>query len=249
MSIEYYPGDDAKKKKHVVEQLQEPNILYSLGDSFNLTGSPQNIEIWNPGSWEVRRTTLHWTTAVGKDYSITVCRGRGIISGKNNRLFFKADSINEQEILLSQGFYTGAELATELKSKLDANTAFVGVGATPFTVTYAPVTGLFSIAANGGILLQYFYQATALRRLNNYSSAGRALGLTQDQGPLATIVSNVAARNLGVESVYLSGTASANVDVFGTDIIAMSLDNAIEIHLGAVAGTGSYEVIYKILDS
>jgi hypothetical protein len=249
MPIEYYPDDQAKRKKFVVEKLQEPEVLYSLGDSWDLTSAPQSAQLWFPGSWEIRRVTLHWAASTSKSYSASVCRGRGIVKGKNDRLFFKADGINEQEILLTQGFYTGATLAAELKAQLDANTAFQGIAATPFTVSYASGTGLFRIAANGALPIQYFYQATALRRLNNYSSAGRDLGLTQDTALAASISSDTAVKNLGVQLVYLGAAGNTSKDIFGTDTIAMSVDDAFDISLGQVATTGDFELVYRVLDS
>jgi hypothetical protein len=249
MPIEFFPNDEVKRKKHVVEKLQEPVVLYSVFDSASLAVAPLVATMWFPVSWDVNRVTLHWTTAVAKDFAISVVRGRGIVKGKNDRLFFKVDGVNEQEILLTQGFYTGATLATEIKARLDANATFVGIGAAPFTVTYAPVTGLFSIAANGAMPLEYFRKAVSLRRLDNWSSAGSVVGLTADTGLLASVVSDTAVKNLGVVSDYVSGTASTSQNVFATDVVAMSVDDALRVNMGIAAGTtGDYEAVYSILD-
>lgn len=248
MAIEFYPSSDIKRKKHVVDQLQEPSIFYNAFDSNNLNGTPVDAIVWFPGSWEIRRIALHYSTNAAKTYSVALVRGRGVVSGKNDMLFFKVDGYPPQEIILSQGFYTGAQLATHLKTKLDANSDFISAGAAPFTVSYDSATGLFSISANGGMLLDYYYRASSLRRLENYSSAGKLFGLGQDSGKVATVQSSTPVKNIGVEVDYVAATGSATQNVLATDVLAMTSDDALAIHMGAVNAIGDYEVVFRVLD-
>ena len=246
MSIEFYPDSLAKKKVHVVEKLQEPDVLYSVADSVDITASGLDVTIWSPRSWEVHRVALHFDAATAKDFDVSVQRGRGVVADKNDRLYFKMNGVNQQPIYLSEGYYDGTALATELQTQLDANAAFSGVSATPFTVNYTSGTGLFEIQPASGQIAYFDVNGTVSVRRN--SSAGHLIGFTQDQALAGTLTSDTAVPGLGTDTVYISDTASSSTDVLGTDVLAMTVDNALTIGTSAVATTVHYEVVYKVLD-
>ena len=242
MPVEFYPDQHtAKKAKHVIEQLQTPNILYNIEGSYDLSSGALAVEVWSPGSWEIRRIGLHFEGANEKDYSLSVIRGRGIVTGKNDRLYFKIPGFAQEPIILSQGFYNGTELAAELQTQLNAATNLAA--AQPFAVSYAAATGLFTVTPTASTVAYFHVNQTVPMRRR--STGGRLLGFTQDVAEGASIQSTSAVFGLGQGFVYQSAAGSDLTNIMGTDTLAMTLDNALSITVTSAPTTVHYEVVYR----
>jgi len=247
MAISYYPDSTVKRAKHVVEELQDPSIYYSLTGMQDLTGVGLSTRFWFPRSWDAKRVAMHFSNSNVKSFAMSVMPGRGVVTGKNDQMLFKVAGGSTQVIVLDQGFYTGAEIALQLKSKLDANATFVALGATPFTVSYNITTGLFAVTPAGGLLLDYCYYDSTFPVGLNRSSAGVVFGMTQNSGLVASVTSNVAAPALGTATVFVSGSATGTTDVMSTETLSMSVDDALLLTVSAVATTVNYEVVYRLM--
>ena len=258
MSITYYPNGVAKPLMHVIEKLQQPNRLYSLCGEQVLTDDDLNITVWSPRSWEVLRVSLNFTTTDTKDYSISTMRGIGIVSGLNDRLWFKMDAISSQQIIIPQLFYDGATMATAVETAMNAS--YLPATGMPFVVAYDSDTNKFTITPNAGNI-KLFVTNTCVP-VRRESTAARLLGFTVDSTPANPIESDTEVPALGTKTIIVSGTDSVSQNVVSTDVIAMTVDNQLVIEATASSQANStsssssitlpmvatYEVVYRILD-
>lgn len=246
MSITYYPGETSKMKMHVIEQLQQPNVLHSVFGSQDLESANLSVGAWCPKGWEIHRVSVNFSTQAARDYSISIVRGIGIATGKNDRLWVKVDSVSAQEIIIPQGFYTGSTLAVALATALDAG-GFPSASK-PFNVGYSSSTGLFTITPAAGNA-QVFVENTT-KSVKRISTAASLIGFTSNTTNTTPLTGNVSVLGLGTKMVYLSGNDSTSVDILSTDVVAMTIDNQILIETsGSLTGIASYEIVYKILDA
>lgn len=246
MAVTYYPGETAKMKTHVVEQLQQPNVLYSVFGTQSLADGPLSVGVWCPKGWEVKRVSINFSGAAAKDYSISVARGIGVVTGKNDRLWVKVNTVSAQQIIIPQGFYTGTTLAAALVTAL-------GLGnfpsaSKPFGVSYNAGTGLFTITpAAGNSQLLVSNTTTSVRRI---STAAPLIGFTANTANTTPLTSNVPVKGVGTEFVCLSGVDSTSLNVISTDALSMTVDNQLLIQSSSdEANLATYEVVYKVLDA
>ena len=247
MAIVYYPNSVVKKYPPVVDKLQRLNTLETAVGSKDLNTGALDTTIWYPGNYEISRVAMHFDGAASKIYSADIVQGRGIVTGANDKLFFLVNAAQWGLITLSQGFYNGTTLATEIKTQLDANTDFVAQGSTPFTVSYTAATGVFSIAPAAGMIQYFETNHCIMPVLGNRSTAANVVGLNQDSAMVAAVVSDTVVPNLGVGTSYFSGTSTA-LNVLGTDTLPMTVDNGLRLQVNSVATTVHYEVLYKVLN-
>jgi hypothetical protein len=246
MPITYYPNGTAKKNKHVVEQLQKPDVLYSSSGGADITSTGLSVSFWTPRSWEVTRVSLNFSANNSKDYSISTVRGLGVVTGLNDRLWFKMDATNPVQILIPQGFYTGATLATALAAAMNVADSGLPVSGKPFVVAYASTTGLFSITSNAGDIELYYTNTRC--RVRRESTAAPLIGFTTDAAADNPITSDTAVMGLGTETIIVSGAGSSATNVVVTDVMAMTVDNQILIETSTAPVTANYEIVYRILD-
>lgn len=264
MAITYYPSERAKMKMHVVEQQQQPNVLYSMFGTQNLNKGSLSVGVWCPKGWEVRRVSLNFDVATAKDYTMSLVRGIGISAGKNDRLWVKADPVAAQEVIVPQGFYTGTTLATALATALNAKD--FPIASKPFTVSYDAMDGKFTIAPAAGTAKLFTSNLPAVH-IRWISTLAPLIGFTADTAMAASFTSDSAVEGLGTKMVYLSASRSSLLDVLSSDIVAMTIDNQLLIEanyaaagaaessssssasLDADLGVAAYEVVYKILDA
>jgi len=247
--IEFYPDLIVKRQRHVVEKLQEPSKYNSVGGLTDLSAEGAAVEIWHPGSWNVRRIALHFSSDASKSCAVSICRGAGVVSGRNDTMWFRSDlngagGLPPQSVTIPAGFYTGDGLAAALKARLDAVTGFSSVA--PWTVTYSVSTGIFSIVPSAGHV-QFYSTNPVVPGVRSRSTAGRMFGLTANAAMSGAISSDSPVAGLGVSTVYIS-TAATATDVVATNEISMTSDNALIIACEAIASNMAYEVVYETLD-
>ena len=103
----------------------------------------------------------------------------------NNTMNFTSSEGGPSDITLSDGSYSGSDMATELQTKMNANTTLTGSGpAITFTVSYNSTTSKFTINADTGNTIAYDHSE---------SNAGLTLGFNDDASASQTITSNQAA--------------------------------------------------------
>jgi hypothetical protein len=245
MSITYYADELPRKSKPAIQVQQNERILRSVSGSKDITSSALDVTIWEPSNWEIADILLTFSTTTPKNYAIQKIIGRGVVTGLNDRFYLRSLDDPPQKIVLDQGFYNGTQMATELKTQLDANAAFVAAGIAPFTVSYNATTGLFTITPAAGTI-QYLHVNDRVPVRRN-STAGPVLGFTANTALSASVISDTAVAALGTAVDVLSATASANVDIVSNDLLPMDVDQSLAINTNTAAVTASYKVTYRLL--
>jgi len=128
-----------------------------------------------------------------------------IVSAANNKLDF-GEGAAEITATLTNATYTGAALAAEIKTQLDAG------GALTYTVTYSATTRKFTIAAGGNFELKWFtgtHKATDCSTLCGFSDAA-------DDTGAATYTSDVAGIGLALNYLHSFVLGNSAFGIFGT---------------------------------
>ena len=245
MGILYYPNEIQKKRPHRIDiQMREATTLAATGAE-DLTGTGLSYRLSRPvPSWKAELITLHFSGATARDIAVSIETGLGIISGLNDAIWIGVSGTVPQRVTIDEGFYTGTTMATELKTQLDAETAFVDLGVT-FTVAWSSVTRKFTITPSAGTAT--FLSENTAQSVRRNSLAGHVLGLTVDQTG-ASISSDTALPSLGSKAPVVDYPASVLTDVVITDGLVLDEDSAIAIDISPVALTVHYSIKYKITD-
>lgn len=234
MPITYYPNSKKKKALYPIEKLQKRSELQTDTINVDLSTAGTSYRLWNPYDWGLYEGLLKFSDAsTPRNYVIAKLIGRGIVKDLNDLLWCFVNGQPKQKIILSQGFYTGTELATEIKTQLDANQAFIDAGAAPFTVNYA--ANKFTITPNGGGKIGYLAMNKGAPVLRE-SSAGIVVGFTEDKHD-TTIESDVNVPMLG-ETVAIA----TEVGVIDQDVVihelapcwVFDIDQALAINVDTV---------------
>ncbi|GAG78174.1 unnamed protein product, partial [marine sediment metagenome] len=144
MSIVYYPNRIYKKRVPAIDrELAKRNPLVERGTQ-DITATAIDSTLSVAADWHINSITWQFSGATARDFSALIKNGRGVVTNLNDDLWFQISATLPQRIFLTEGFYTGTELAAHLQTQMDANTAFAAAGIT-FTVAYAAATGLYTI--------------------------------------------------------------------------------------------------------
>jgi len=246
MAITYYPDEVFKMRRHVVEQLQQPNVLYSAFGTQALNLDDLSAGVWSPRGWEVRRVSFSFTSSNDKSYTASIVHGIGISEGRNDRLWVKVPWLSAQPIVIPSGFYDGTTISAALKVVLDASD--LPAESKPFTVSYNASDGKFTIAPSAGTVQVRFTNPGVNVRIN--STLAPLLGFTATTTLAASAVSDTGVLDLGQMTTYLTGTNSASTAILSSDVVAMTIDNQLLLTAtSASVMVATYEVVYKILDA
>lgn len=246
--ITYYYDSLKKKPYPDFEKIQKRKTILSDSGTEDLSTSGLDYTFWYPvNNYIIHEVLLHYSDTTTRSYSINKIIGRGIISGLNDLLYISAEDCAIQPIILSQGFYTGDDLATELETQMNANTYFVDAGAAPFDVAYDNTTGLFTITANGSQTVQYFVINTTVP-VNRNSTAAQVVGFNADSVMANSIVSDTVVAGLG--DVIPIDAESPNTDtntIINLDSLSpnFTVDQALNITISTVAVTVNYQISYE----
>jgi len=246
MAIIYYPDEVFKMRRHVVEQLQQPNVLYSVFGTQDLSAGDLAAGVWSPRGWEIRRVCLTFDSSSNKDYDVSVVHGIGISTGKNDRLWVKVPGMAPVGIIIPQGFYDGATMTAALKAALDASD--LPAESKAFTVSYNSTDGKFTIAPNAGTMQVLVTNPGVNVRIN--STLAPLLGFTVTTAGAASVESDTGILDLGQKMTYLRAAGTSETVVLSSDVIAMTIDNQLLMEATSTASMiVSYEAVYKILDA
>ena len=248
MPITYYPISKIKKPYNPIDKIQKRKTILSVSNKVDLTTFGMNYTLWHPSDkWVVHEILMHFGAATARNYFVNKVIGRGIVSSLNDSLYFQTSGFPAQRIILSQGFYTGSQLATELKTQMDANQSFIDASTTPFTVSYNSTTGKFTIAAAGSAQIQYFVLNTAVN-LNKDSTARQVIGFNTDSIVANTLVGDTAVFGLGDNIPIDTETGSTDLNtIVNMDSLSpnFDVDGALNITISAIATYVDYKITYE----
>jgi len=230
MAIIYYTNRPNRAKQPVADRLMaKAQSLLSKGNH-DLAASALDTTLSYPADWQVNSVLLQFSTAQSKTYTASIQNGRKVVENENDYLWFITDTSFPTKITLDEGFYTGAELAVELKDKLD--TAFSPL---TFTVDYhTSFATLFNIAPSSGTIkyLDINHQANFIFK---QSIAGHLFGFTEDSNFNTAIRSDTAVPALNVNVPLFSAT-NTTLQIADTDVNIMDIDQALRLEITQAGG-------------
>jgi hypothetical protein len=247
MPITYYYDSKFKKPYPNFEKIQKRKVILSASNGADLTTSGLNYTLWHPSeNWVVHEVLMHFGAATARSYSVNKVIGRGIITNLNDLLWIRCDGYTAQSIYLDQGFYTGTTLATQIKTKLDADANFIAAGVAPFTVSYSATTGKFTIVTTAGNI--QFINTNIAVGVNRNSTAGAVVGFAADSSFATSITSDTAVLGLGdlipIDAEATSTDINTIVNVDSLSPI-FDVDGALNLTIGTVATTVDYKISYE----
>jgi len=244
MPIKCFPNRIIKGKVPAIDRVMAKRTTKTATGHQDTTAAALDQIVSADSDWIVDNISLRFSAATARNYSVRIRNGRKVVSTLNDYLYIRTADIGPQKITLTAGFYTGAQLATELQTRLNANASFLAAGIT-FTVAYVTTTGLFTITPNAGTVQYLDYQANEIPK-NRESIAGYLFGLTANTAFLAAITSDTAVYGLNTETGIINQTASTVVEHYHDDIHTLSVDQALHIESSTgVAIVVDYTVVYE----
>jgi len=248
MSIVNYPDRAFNRASIPAIDRQPFNGRRLVEGGANVASSALDVTISSERNWQLNSVEFGFS-GDSRDYDVNIISGRKIVTHYNDYLWFEIDGITPQRIILDAGFYTGTTLAAQLKTKLDANTAFTASSIT-FTVAYASPS--FTITPSSG-LIRYIDRNNTQPGNIRESIAGPLFGLTATSSLAATVVSNVPVAGLGNSiSELVNVSDSATNYLLVTDDASgnkgpFTMDQAITLASNTAPASITYKVNYEEL--
>ena len=253
MAIKYYPNRVYRAKAPAIDRVMAKRQPLSTSGTQNIAGVALDVVVSNNDAWQVDSIGWTFSNATTRNFSAAIMNGRQIFQNLNDYLWFSSNITAPQRIILTPGFYTGTELATELQTRLNAATlldgstnAFNTAGLT-FTVAYDAVTGLYDIGVTGATI-QYMdvntHQTLPLRD----SIAGHLFGLNTTSNVASNVSSDTTVYGLDSETAIVSQSTNSDLTYLHNDIHIMTVDQA--LHLASNAGANvalTYVVDYEAI--
>ena len=243
MSIIYYPNRIYKGKVPAIDrEMAKRNPKIAQGSQNILTALDVTISA-NDG-WQLNSIGWEFSAATARDFTASVKQGCKVVTNLNDALWFQTQTTLPQRIILDQEFYTGTELASELQSKMNANTSYSDEGIT-FVVSYSSTTGLYTITPSSGTI-KYLNTNPAQTIRTTDSLAGHLFGLTADGTFAANAVSDTAVKGLNSSVAFVNESPSTALTYSHNEIHTLDVDQAIHLATNAdVDITVTYVVNYE----
>jgi len=243
MAIIYYPNRIQKKTPPAIDRVMAQRRPQLVRGASNVASTALDVVVSANTDWQLNSIKFTFDNANPRDYSAKILGGRKVVTDLNDYLWFQSGLTLPQKITLDAGFYTGDQLAVELKDKLDNNTEFNADGVT-FTVTYDAATGLFTITPSSGTI-RYLNVNTMQTQRYRDSIAGHLFGLTADTAFGASVTSNETVFGLNQEAWVVDETGSAVEEDFFDDLKILDIDQAVHIEVSTAPLRVDYEVNYE----
>ena len=244
MAIKYYPNRIYKKVVPAIDREMAKRDPLSTSGRQDLNLDAINSTVYSGGDWQIDMIGWEFNNATSRNFSANIKNGRRVITTLNDYLWFRLPVTSPQMITLDDGFYTGSQLAVELQTQMDANTAFSSAGVS-FTVSYSSSTGLYTIVPSSGTV-QYLNVNTAQTLRIRDSIAGHLFGFDADSTAAASISSDTTVYGLDSSSAIVSETASTALQYHHSDIHILSLDQALLLSSNSgVSVVANWTVVYE----
>ena len=249
MSIVNYPNRPIRNKAPAIDRVMAKRNIKTATGSQNIAGSALDVKLStnDPDGWLIDSIGFAFSNATGRDFSALIANGRKVVENLNDYLWVWVENTQPQRIILTPGFYTGTQLATELKAQLDANPTYSSSSLT-FTVAYVVATGLFTITPSTGNIKYLNVNRTQPNAFRD-SIAGHLFGFTVTTSAFASsITSDTAVYGLDSELALITQTSSAATSYTHVGPENLSIDQA--LHLTSNSGANvllTYVVSYEDL--
>ena len=246
MSIIYFADRVYKKSVPAIDSVMAKRNIQVVSGFQDITSTALDVVISQPTGWHIDNMQFTFSNATSRTYAASIMNGTKILTNLNDYLWFIVDGSIWQKITLNPGFYSGTQLATELQTQLNSNTAFSDLSRT-FTVAYDAVTGLFTITANSG-LLKYINKNNTQQMSARDSIAGHCFGFNHDSAfDSNVIVSDTAVPGLNQEAYVFNNTSNTVTNDFENTIHVLSMDQALHLTTNTAAVAINYSVGYELI--
>ena len=245
MSVRYYPNRVQKGVEPVADRLMAKRNPKTINKRQNISATAIDYELTSTKNWQLDSIAFTFSSATSRNYNVNIKNGRNIITDLNDYLWFVIDATGPEMITLDPGFYTGTQLAAELKAQMDANASFAAAGVT-FNITYNSTTGIYTITPTSGTI-KYLNVNTAQVLQTRDSIAGHLFGLTTDIGFAASVTSNEAVAGLDSEASLISEKSDVVLNRYHDDIHVLTVDQALHIQSNTANVIVDYSVTYEEL--
>ena len=250
MSIVNYPNRIYSGNSTAIDREMAQRKPITVRGRQNINAQALDVVVSANNNWQLDSVSLVFNNVTARNYAVGVLGGKKVVTNRNDYLWFATRSGSgysaPQMITLDAGFYTGAQLATELKTQMDANAVFAAHGLV-FTVTYTHANGLFRITPSSGTI-EYFNINPKQDFRTRDSIAGHLFGLTVDTGLLVSVVTDTPQYGLASEASIINETAAIVLQHYHDDLHSLYIDQA--IHLSSNSGVNvfiDYTVVYEEL--
>jgi len=236
MALKFFPNRVFNGKENRIDRQSEVRRPLTERQTSDINTAVLDFVVSADKGWQVNSIRFTFDSTVARDYSAKIKQGRKIISDINDSLWFHTTNTLPQRIFLDAGFYNGTELASELKTQMDANTAYSDLGIT-FTITYSASTGKFTITPSSGTL-KYLDVNTQQVHVIRDSVAGHLFGFEADTSFAGSITSDTEVFGLNEEAAFgIDETASVVLSDVDDDVRTFSVDEALHILTSTAAST------------
>ena len=249
MAIINYPENIFRTVLSAIDVTIGRNKTYATQYSKDITSAAIDKLFSANRNWVVNSVVFNFSTATARNFTIAISNGRTVVSQYNDYLWFLCtggtnSNVGLQAITLDAGFYTGAQLASHLQTKLNANAAFSAGGLT-FTASYNNSTGLFTITPSSG-QIKYINRNISQTLGKRDSIAGNLFGLTADTVLGATVVSDTSYAGLNNDSAVAALTANTATSYVYQTAIPLSVDQSLHVTTNTAAVVVTVDVNYTI---
>jgi hypothetical protein len=243
MSIIYFPNRTFKKNSPAIDRVMAQRSPQLIRGRTNVASNALSEVISCDTNWHLNAIKFTFSNVNSRSYSAKILGGVKVVQNLNDYLWFMMSGILWQKITLTPGFYTGTQLATELQTRLTANTAFTAAGKT-FTVVYSDDTGLFTITPSSGTVR--YIQTNTFRTISDKDSiAGHLFGLTQDTVFASSITSNTPVFGLNQEAWIIDEDDAVVTEHYNDDIHVLSMDQALHLTSNVANVSIDYEIQFE----
>ena len=227
MAIKYYPNRVYKGKVPAIDRVMAKRKIQVASGHANLAAAALSTVISCENDWQLDTIQFNFSNATPRNFNAYIKNGRKVVENLNDYLWFQSPNSFPQKIILTAGFYSGTELAAQLKAKLDANVAFAALGMT-FTITYTAATGLFLITPSTNTIAYLDVNTSAVMTIRD-SIAGHLFGLNVTTTPASSITSDTAVFGLNTETAVVSQAASTASTYLRDTVDTLSIDQAVKL--------------------
>lgn len=248
MAIKYYPNRVFKGKVPAIDRTMAKRQTVTTCGTQDITATSLDATISSDcaSGWQIDSIGFVFSNATARNYSAKIKNGRKVVTDLNDYLWFQIPTTLPQKITLDSGFYNGTQLATELQTQLDANTAFVAQGVT-FTVAYDSATGLYTVTPSSGTIKYLNVNSSQTLRTRD-SIAGHLFGLNADTSFAASVTSDTVVAGLNVVTDIINETGSTVLNDLDDGTYILSIDQALLLGSNSgVAVTIDYAVVHEDL--
>lgn len=248
MAIKYYPNRVFKGKVPAIDRTMAKRQTETSQGNKNILASALDVTISSneASGWQIDSIGFSFDAATARNYSAKIKNGRKVVSDLNDYLWLQMTTTLPQRIILDAGFYNGTELATELQTQMNANTAFAAYGVT-FTVAYDATTGLFTITPSTG-MVRYLDTNPSQTLRTTDSIAGHLFGLNEDSAFAASVSSDTAVGGLNSLADIINETASVVLNDFDDGTYILSIDQALILESNSGVNVSiDYTVVHEAL--